>query len=119
MNIFLNKKTGVIAISCCGQINDPDYVQLKPNETDGALEKHVPVVAVNGDTVSVSVGEVAHPMTEAHLIAAVFLETTNGYQVVRLKATDEPKAEFKLASGEKPVAVYEYCNLHGLWMKKL
>ena len=29
-----------------------------------------------------------------------------------------PKAVFELG-GEKPVAVYAYCNLHGLWMTKL
>ena len=35
-----------------------------------------------------------------------------------LKAGEEPKATFILAEGEKPVAVYEYCNLHGLWVKE-
>ena len=29
-----------------------------------------------------------------------------------------PKAVFELGA-EKPVAVYAYCNLHGLWMTKL
>ena len=28
-------------------------------------------------------------------------------------------AEFVLADGDKAVAAYEYCNLHGLWVKEL
>ena len=31
-----------------------------------------------------------------------------------LKAGEKPEAVFDLA-GDKLVAVYEYCNLHGLW----
>ena len=33
-------------------------------------------------------------------------------------ALQAPNAVFELGS-EKPVAVYAYCNLHGLWMTKL
>ena len=35
-----------------------------------------------------------------------------------LPVAEAPKAVFELGS-EKPVAVYAYCNLHGLWMTKL
>lgn len=119
MKIYSNTKTGAIAITCCGDINDADYKLLKANDTDAAQEKHVPVAKVSGDTVSVDVGAVAHPMTAEHLISAVILETSNGYQVKRLTPSDAPKAEFKLADGEKAIAAYGYCNLHGLWVSKL
>lgn len=119
MKFYVNKQTGVIATVCHGEIADPAFKELKANSTDAAQEKHVPVVTVDGDTVKVDVGSVAHPMTDEHLIAGVFLETTNGFQQVRLSSNQPPKAEFKLANGEKPVAVYEYCNLHGLWVAKL
>ncbi len=119
MNIYVNKETGKIAISCCGTISDPAYSLLTANTTDAAKEKHVPVVTVAGDTVTVDVGSVPHPMTEAHLISVIILETTNGYQVRRLVHTDAPKTVFKLADGEHPVAAYEYCNLHGLWVAKI
>ena len=84
------------------------FEELVPNTTDAATEKHVPVVEENGNKVTVTVGSVEHPMT---------VETTHGFQKIELKATDKPKAEFLLADGEKLVAVYEYCNLHGLWKK--
>ncbi len=119
MKFYVNKQTGVIVTICHGEIADPDFKELKANDTDAAQEKHVPVVTVDGDVVKVSVGSVAHPMTKEHLIAGIFLETNNGFQQRRLLPDTPPETEFKLIDGEKPVAVYEYCNLHGLWMKKL
>ncbi|MBR2044984.1 MAG: desulfoferrodoxin, partial [Agathobacter sp.] len=79
--------------------------------------KHVPIVIVDGDKVTVEVGEVEHPMVEAHYIQWIAIETTRGSQKVKLEYTDKPRAEFKLADGEEFVAAYEYCNLHGLWKK--
>ena len=57
-------------------------------------------------------------MLDAHYIQFICLETENGVQIKYLKPGQEPKAEFSL-NGEKPVAVYEYCNLHGLWVNEL
>lgn len=89
--------------------------ELIPGTSDGAAEKHVPVVKVEGDTVKVTVGAVEHPMLEEHFITFIYLETEKGGQLANLKPGQPPRAEFKLAAGDKPVAVYEYCNLHGLW----
>ncbi|MCR4891436.1 MAG: desulfoferrodoxin Dfx [Lachnospiraceae bacterium] len=99
---------------CCGE----EMTELVAGSTDAAVEKHVPAVTVDGDKVMVEVGSVAHPMVDAHYITFVYLETENGGQMRYLKPGDEPKAEFAL-NGEKPVAVFEYCNLHGLWVKEL
>lgn len=96
-----------------------DYQLLKANSTDAAGEKHVPVVEVAGSTVTVKVGEVAHPMTEEHLINFIILHTEKGFQRVDLTATDAPEAVFELAAGDKAIAAYEYCNLHGLWVKEI
>ena len=49
----------------------------------------------------------------------IALETNQGMQRKELLHTGEPKAVFALAEGEKAVAAYEYCNLHGLWKKEL
>ena len=95
--------------------NTEDMVELIPNTTDAAGEKHVPVVTVNGSEVGVVVGAVEHPMLEAHYITFIVLETTAGYQKKALKPGEKPAAVFTLAEGEKAVAAYEYCNLHGLW----
>ena len=89
--------------------------ELVPNTVDAAGEKHKPVVTVAGNTVTVTVGSVAHPMTEAHLIQWVALQTEQGVQRKVLAADSAPTVTFALTEGDKPVAAYAYCNLHGLW----
>ncbi|NLK95727.1 MAG: desulfoferrodoxin [Clostridiales bacterium] len=102
-------------LSCCGD----KMTELVANTSDGATEKHVPDVKVEGDKVVVQVGSVIHPMTEEHHIAWICLITNKGSQFKYLSVTDEPKAQFTLNEDEKPKAVYEYCNLHGLWKKEI
>lgn len=101
---------GVVPV-CCGE----DMKLLEANTTDAAGEKHVPVITVDGQNVKVAVGSVEHPMTEEHLIQFIILQTEKGLQRVDLTASDKPEANFVLAEGDKVVAAYEYCNLHGLW----
>ena len=102
-------------ISCDGK----PMTFLKANVTDAAQEKHVPQVKIDGKKVFVQVGSVEHPMTDAHLIQWIYLQTKKGGQYVHLSANDKPIAEFIVADGDEPVAVYEFCNLHGLWMAKI
>lgn len=99
-------------IICCGE----KMQELVPNTVDAAKEKHVPVVKAEGGKATVSVGSVAHPMTEDHLIEWIALETTAGNQRVTLKAGDKPEAVFALVPGAKVIHAYAYCNKHGLWM---
>ena len=96
---------------CCGQ----PMRELVPGTTDGATEKHVPVYALEGNTVKVKVGSVEHPMTDAHHIEWIAIETENGNQRKELKPGDKPEATFALVPRDKVKSVYEYCNLHGLW----
>lgn len=96
---------------CCGEPME----DLVANTVDAAQEKHVPVYTVEGDKIHVQVGEVIHPMLEEHHIGFIWLQTELGGQRRSLVAGDEPKATFVLAPGDKAVAVYEWCNLHGLW----
>jgi superoxide reductase len=96
---------------CCGE----EMFELIPGTTDAAVEKHVPVVSIEGNKINVVVGSVVHPMTPEHYIQWIVLETKAGYQVKELTPTCEPKASFVLAEGDEFVAVYEYCNLHNLW----
>lgn len=91
-------------------------VELTPNTTDGAYEKHVPVIEHHGDSVLVKVGSVAHPMLDVHWIEWIVLETATGYQKKELKPGEKPEAEFAVT--EPVIAAYEYCNLHGLWVGK-
>ena len=94
------------------------WVELVAGSTDAAQEKHVPVVTKKCKTVKVDVGSVSHPMTAEHLIEWVALETEQGYQIKYLAADSVPTCTFTLADGDKAVAVYAYCNLHGLWSAK-
>ena len=88
---------------------------LTANTTDAAQEKHVPTFEVDGKKITVKVGSVAHPMTEPHLIEWIYLQTKKGGQYRYLTHEDKPEAVFYVAEDDKPLAVYEYCNLHGLW----
>ena len=90
-------------------------VELVANTTDAAHEKHVPVYSVEGNTLTVKIGSVPHPMTEAHLISWVAVETKKGNMRRTLKAGQEPVVTFPIESDDEVVAVYAYCNLHGLW----
>lgn len=113
-NIVIKVVDAGVPVMCCGE----KMVELVAGSVDAAVEKHVPVVEVEGANVRVKVGEVEHPMTEEHLIQFVVLVTEKGYQVAQLTAENEPKAEFVLAEGDAAVKVYEYCNLHGLWVNE-
>lgn len=111
-NIITKLEDAGVPVVCCGS----PMTELVPNTTDAAKEKHVPVVTVNGNTVTVEVGAAAHPMTEAHSIRWIALETAKGVQVQYLLPEEAPKATFLLRDGEEIVRVLAYCNLHGLWM---
>lgn len=108
--IAVLKETGVPVV-CCGD----NMVELVPGTSDGALEKHVPQFVIDGKNVTVTVGEVEHPMIDAHYIEWVIVETTKGFQQKKLKPGEKPSAKFTLSDDEEFVAVYELCNLHGLW----
>ena len=100
-----------VPVVCCGQ----RMTELVAGTSDGAREKHVPVYEINGSTVFVKVGEVAHPMIPEHYIEWIVLQTKNGVQRRELKPGEKPEAIFALCEGDEVVAVYAYCNLHGLW----
>ena len=110
-NIIAHINDSGVRCVCCGEQMKP----IVPNTSDGAGEKHVPVIRVDGQTVTVTVGSVEHPMLEAHYIQWILLETREGRQRKNLKPGDRPVAQFALTPGDTVVAAYEYCNLHGLW----
>ena len=94
---------------CCGK----PMKLLRENTTDGAKEKHVPVVEKIEGGYRVTVGSVEHPMTDAHYIQWIELVTPTGVLRHNLTPQDKPVAEFKTDATE--VEAREYCNLHGLW----
>lgn len=110
-NIIAFAEDKGVPVVCCGE----KMSELIPGSTDAATEKHVPVIEVNGNLVTVTVGEVEHPMLEEHHIGWIALETKEGNQRKTLPVDGKPQATFALTEGDEVVAAYEYCNLHGLW----
>lgn len=102
-----------VPMVCCGE----KMTELVPNTTDAAQEKHVPVVKIDGSSVTVTVGSTLHPMEEKHYIQWIYIQTSLGGQRHALKPGDKPETTFALTQGETFIAAYEYCNLHGLWKK--
>ncbi len=100
-----------VPVVCCGQ----EMTELIPGKMDAAVEKHVPVYTVSDGVVSVSVGEVAHPMIPEHYIEWLWLQTRQGAQLKRLHPGDPPEASFLIAHEDQVESVLAYCNLHGLW----
>ena len=105
--------TGIVP-SCCGMKMD----ELLPNTVEASGEKHIPAVTVSDNVVTVNVGSVDHPMQDVHYIEWVQLVTENGSQRKYLKPGQAPNVVFHLID-DKPLAVYAYCNLHGLWKTEL
>ena len=103
---------GASALECCGR----NMSLLRPESVDAAREKHLPVIARDGDWVEVSVGSVAHPMTEGHYIEWIELVWDGPTSCRRfLKATEEPSGRFRV-DPQLRVSAFAYCNLHGLWV---
>ena len=103
-----------VPMKCCGQ----NMTKIEAGVVEASREKHIPVAVVEGDKVIVTVGSVEHPMAPEHSIEWVYLQTDKGGQRKALNPGEAPKAVFALAD-EKPVAVYAYCNLHGLWKAEI
>ena len=57
-NIIAMVKDSGVPVMCCGQ----KMTEIIPGTSDGAVEKHLPVWTVEGNTVKVSVGSVEHPI---------------------------------------------------------
>ncbi len=103
-----------VPMMCCGK----KMQEIVAGTVEASKEKHIPVVTVEEGAINVNVGAVDHPMTEEHLIEWVYVQTDRGGQRKTLKAGDSPNLTF-VFDDEKPLAVYAYCNLHGLWKVEL
>lgn len=99
-----------VPMVCCGQKMTP----IEAGVVEASREKHIPVATLEDCKVRVVVGSVEHPMAEEHSILWIELKTDRGVQRKHLNPGEAPVAVFALAD-EKPLEVYAYCNLHGLW----
>lgn len=110
-NIIVFAKKSGVPVMCCGQ----KMKELTANTVEASTEKHIPVVTVDGNKVTVRIGSVDHPMVEEHYIEWVALQCKQGNQRKVLSPGSEPEVTFLLTEEDELEAVYAYCNLHGLW----
>ena len=110
-NIIVKVRDEGVAVQCCGEKMKP----IIPGTSDGAAEKHLPVYNVHNGKVTVTVGEVEHPMIPEHYIEWVCLETEEGLQFRQLKPNTAPSVSFLISEKDKIKAVYAFCNKHSLW----
>ena len=110
-NFFAVVEDGGVVPECCGQAMTP----VEPNTSDGAGEKHVPVLVRDGNRVTVKVGAAAHPMLPEHYISWIILINGSRTQRSVLEPGGAPEATFTIEDASGPVKAYEYCTVHGLW----
>lgn len=108
-------ENGGVTPVCCGK----PMALLEPNTVDASEEKHVPVAVLEGNTLHVQVGDVVHPMVPEHFIQWIMVTQGPKTQRIELTPQDEPKAVFTVDADQGPILVYEYCNLHGLWVTEI
>ena len=92
-------------IQCCKEA----MKTLVPNSADAAAEKHLPTYEINDGKIFVTVN---HVMEEDHYIEWIAFATNNKMVFKYLKPGKEATAHCKYKEG---MAVYSYCNKHGLW----
>lgn len=110
-NIIAYVHDSGVKVMCCGE----PMQELVPGTVDASHEKHIPTFKVEGNKVTVTVGSVEHPMTAEHHIEWVALHTKHGNQRKALEVGKAPTVSFLIDEDDEVIAVYAYCNLHGLW----
>lgn len=109
-NVVIKVVDSTIIPYCCGK----EMEELEPNIIDGKQESHLPAIErLDYSTLKVCVGSMPHPMTFEHHISFICLETTRGFTIRYLPPCHMPTAFFQIS--DDVIAVYAYCNLHGLW----
>lgn len=112
-NIIAIVKDSGVKVVCCGEKME----ELIPGTVEASVEKHLPVISVKDNLVTVTVGSIEHPMAEEHYIEWISLQTKYGNQRHILNPGDKPVAYFAICDGDEVECAYAYCNLHGLWKK--
>lgn len=108
---------GLGQLVCCGK----PMIKMQENSIDASREKHVPVVQMDGNIVSVSIGSTTHPMTEDHWIKWIELSVGNTNYRQELSPTDKPEVKFVIndycstSCVNMKLTARALCNLHGLW----
>lgn len=118
-NVVVRLNDGGTSMVCCGKKMERLQAISDAFMDDKLLEKHLPVVNLVEDKVTVQVGSLPHVMVDSHFIEWVLLHVRTGFQMHYFKVEDFPYYEFLVNGEDTPIAVYAYCNIHGLWVTKI
>lgn len=113
-NIVALVKNGGGPLDCCGKPME----LLAANTVEASAEKHIPAITRDEKKIYVNVGSIDHPMAPEHFIEWVYFQSEGKGQIIYLEPGDKPNVHFGIGH-RKPIAVYAYCNLHGLWKADL
>ena len=113
-NIVTKINDSNVPLFCC---NKP-ITKLEVGSIEASHEKHIPVVNISNNKIIITIGEIEHPMIEEHSILWIMLITNEGEYLKYLNVGNKPIVEF-IINDERPLSVYAYCNLHGLWKKDI
>ena len=113
-NIAIKPFDAGVPLVCCGE----KMTELTANTTDAAVEKHVRGARRRLERARRG-GQHAASHDSGALHHVHLPVTKNGYQIVELTPEDAPVADFAIAEGDEALKVYEYCNLHGLWVAEV
>jgi len=113
-NVITKINDSSVPVVCCAK----PMAELVAGSVEASAEKHIPTFTTDNNKVFVIVGDVKHPMQPEHYIQWIAIETKEGFQIKYLTPDDQPAASFNMSSQDKLIAVYAYCNLHGLWKKE-
>ncbi len=98
------------------------YTKDDVAKTGESEKKHLPVIKItdveNGyKNISVSVGELEHPMIKEHLIQKIYIYVDKVLvSITALSANIKPETNIKIKTEGKEVAVVAHCNIHGDWI---
>ena len=92
-------------IRCCSS----EMIELKANEIEASMEKHIPTYEIVEDEIFVKVN---HPMDKNHYIMWIALVHENKECIVNLYPEQNAECRFKYIPGS---TIYAYCNEHKLW----
>lgn len=110
-NVIAKHEDSGMNVWCCGE----EMQEIKANTVEASAEKHLPAFTkINDNCLNISVGSVLHPMLPEHHICFIYVETRNGGTFFYLKDKEKPQVGYCIFNGT-PIAIYEYCNIHGLW----
>lgn len=108
-NVVVKAVDSGVEVYCCGEPME----ELQEQTKDAYFEKHLPVVTFKApNTLHIKVGSIEHPMTPEHHIEFIYLESEHSGKIIWLNG--KPEADVCVSDG-KPLKIYAYCNLHGLW----